>query len=65
MDENKNQFILNLKVKPNKIENKVIKLRCVDVVMKGNKPNIVKLTKLSSCLIIPRYFYDSRRFDKI
>jgi hypothetical protein len=54
-----------LKVTPNKIEKNVIKLRCVTVNHKEKGASIIKLSKLSSCLIVPNYFYDARRFDKM
>lgn len=52
-------------MEPNKLESNVIKLRCVVVTSKGKGPKKIKLTKLSSCLIIPNYFYDSRKFNKV
>lgn len=66
IDEEKNNYSLQLKAKPNKIENEVIKLRCVNVENRdGDKPRVIKLTELSSCLLIPNYFYDARRFEKM
>lgn len=65
VDEEKNEYLLQLKAKPNKIENEVIKLRCVNVNIKSGKARVIKLTELSSCLLIPKYFYDARRFEKI
>lgn len=67
VDEEKNGYLLQLKAKPNKIEDQVIKLRCVNVNVnnKPGKSRVIKLTELSSCLLIPKYFYDARRFDKI
>jgi len=56
---------LALKVPPNNIENSVIKLRCVNVTIKKNKPNQIKLTPFSSCLLVPGYFYDARKFQKL
>lgn len=64
-DEDKNEFELALKVSPNNIENSVIKLRCVNVTIKKNKPNQIKLTNFSSCLLVPPYFYDARKFQKL
>ena len=48
-----------LKAKPNQIVGSVIKLRCVNVKYNSSKPNNIELTNLSSCLLIPDYFYDS------
>ena len=56
---------MTLTVAPNHIENSVIKLRCVNVEYKKNKPNVIKLTSLSSCLLVPEYFYDARKFKKL
>lgn len=64
-DEEKTEYELTLKVPPNNIENNVIKLRCVNVQIKKNKPSIIKLTSFSSCLLVPHYFYDARKFQKI
>ena len=65
IDEEQNNYELTLKVKPNKILNKVIKLRCVNVKISDKGPRKIKLTKLSSCLIVPNFFYDFRRFEKV
>ena len=65
IDETENEYVLTLKVTPNKIEKNVIKLRCVTVNHKEKGASIIKLSKLSSCLIVPNYFYDARRFDKM
>ena len=46
-------------VKPNKaLLNKIVRLRCVEI---RNKKII--LTKRSSCLILPTYFYDNLKFQ--
>lgn len=55
---------MELKVPPNKIENNVIKLRCINAIVKKNKPIRIKLTNFSSCLLVPSYFYDARKFEK-
>lgn len=65
IDEEKNTYVLTLKAPPNKIENNVIKLRCVDVKFKKKGANQITLTNMSSCLLVPSYFYDARRFNKL
>lgn len=64
-DEEKNDYELSLKVTPNNIENSVIKLRCVNVSSKKKSAYQIKLTPYSSCLLVPGYFYDARKFSKI
>ncbi len=66
VDEDGNKYQLQLKVKPNKILGKVIKLRCCNVTHKKKSDHrLIKLTPLSSCLIIPDYFYNSRKFINV
>ena len=66
VDEERKKFGLQLKSTPNKIEREVIKLRCVDVVFcKEEDRRVIKLTSMSSCLLVPGYFYDARKFEKI
>ncbi len=65
IDEEKNEYQLKLKTNPQKIKNEIIKLRCVNIKLNKNKPNEIKLTQLTSCLLIPKYFYDSRKFLKM
>jgi len=43
-DEDGQDYELTLKVPPNKIENNVIKLRCVNIEIKKKKMRIIKLT---------------------
>lgn len=39
-------------------------MRCVNVTINKKKPNVIKLTSFSSCLLVPSYFYDARKFEK-
>ena len=39
-------------------------MRCVNVTMNKKKPNVIKLTSFSSCLLVPPFFYDARKFEK-
>ena len=62
-DEQGNNYNLNMETQPNKsLQNNIIKLRCVEIYVK-EKARVIKLTKFSSCLLIPRYFYDHRHFE--
>jgi len=65
IDEYNNKYKLTLGGQPSAIMSNVIKLRCVDVNTKNDKFRTIKLTRLSSCLILPKYFYDSRKFNKL
>lgn len=64
IDEEKNNYSLHMETKPNNtMVNKILKLRCVEIYVKEKK--IIKLTNLSSCLLIPSYFYDYRHFEAL
>ena len=64
IDEEKNNYTLNMENKPNdSMLDKVLKLRCVEIYVKDKR--IIKLTDLSSCLLIPNYFYDFRHFEAL
>lgn len=64
IDEEKNNYSLHMETKPNDtMLNKVLKLRCVEIYVKEKR--IIKLTNLSSCLLIPNYFYDHRHFEAL
>ena len=63
IDEDKHKYKLNLQY-PKNVTNKILKLRCVNITPNSNKDKTPELsfTKMSSCLIIPPYFYDYRKF---
>lgn len=64
LDEQGNKYSLTMQTKPNTgLQNNIIKLRCVEIYIKDKGNRIIKLTKYSSCLLIPRYFYDHRHFE--
>jgi hypothetical protein len=57
-----NNYRLELQAKPALKKNQVIKLRCVNLAI-TKKLRKISLTKNTSCLIIPEYFYDYREFQ--
>ena len=62
IDEERNNYSLHMEIKPNDtMLNKILKLRCVEIYVKEKR--IIKLTNMSSCLLIPNYFYDYRHFE--
>jgi hypothetical protein len=56
-----NTYRLELQAKPALKPNQVIKLRCVNLVV-TKRLRKISLTKNTSCLIVPQYFYDYRCF---
>jgi hypothetical protein len=56
-----NTYRLELQAKPALKPNQVIKLRCVNLAV-TKKLRKISLTKNTSCLIVPQYFYDYRCF---
>lgn len=56
-----NRYKLELQAKPALKPDQIIKLRCVNLTV-SKKLRKISLTKNTSCLIIPNYFYDYRCF---
>lgn len=62
IDDERNNYSLHMEIKPNDtMLNQILKLRCVEIYVKDKR--IIKLTNMSSCLLIPSYFYDYRHFE--
>ena len=61
VDIDGNNYRLILQAKPALKVNQIIKLRCVNLAV-AKKLRKITLTKNTSCLIIPSYFYDYRCF---
>jgi len=57
------KYALFLQAPPVLVKDDVIKLRCVNVIFTP-EGRIIQLTKNSSCLIIPDYFFDAKLFSK-
>lgn len=68
IDKDNVHFFLAIKDTPSIKANQIIKLRCVivtvDVVANGTTTRHIKLSNLSSCLLLPQVSYDYRQFDK-
>lgn len=63
VDHSGQKHALFLQAPPVLVKDDVIKLRCVNVIFTP-EGRIIQLTKNSSCLIIPDYFFDVRLFHK-
>lgn len=63
LDHGGKTYDLFLNTLPLLIKNDVIKLRCVNVIF-SEEGRLIELTKNSSCLIVPDYFYDAQLFNK-
>ena len=61
LDIDGNHYKLVLQAKPALKPNQIIKLRCVNLLV-SKRLRKISLTKNTSCLIIPQYFYDYRCF---
>ena len=68
VDKDNVNFVLAIKDTPSIKPNQIIKLRCVivtvDVAANGASSRSIKLSNLSSCLLLPLVSYDYRQFDK-
>ena len=66
VDKDGQSFDLFIADRPSLKPNNIIKLRCVEVTVTRGKEvtRTIKLTNLSSCLLIPTFSYDYRQFDK-
>ena len=68
VDKDNVTFLLAIKDTPSIKVNQIIKLRCVivtvDATASGNATRHIKLSNLSSCLLLPVVSYDYRQFDK-
>ena len=68
IDKDNVSFTLSIKDTPSILPNQIIKLRCVIVVVdvgaNGVTSRMIKLSNLSSCLLLPSVSYDYRQFDK-
>lgn len=68
VDKDGTAFTLAIKDTPSIKVNQIIKLRCVmvtvDVAANGNATRQIKLSNLSSCLLLPANSWDYRQFDK-
>lgn len=67
-DKDGTSFVLAIKDTPSIKVNQIIKLRCVivtvDVAANGAATRTIKLSNLSSCLLLPPNSWDFRQFDK-
>lgn len=63
IDHENKKYQLTLKANPVLQPNKVIKLRCVNIIYHKDY-RIILLTNKSSCLLIPDNFYDATSFGK-
>lgn len=68
VDKDNVNFLLAIKDTPSIKANQIIKLRCVivnvEVAANGSTSRHIKLSNLSSCLLLPIVSYDYRQFDK-
>lgn len=68
VDKDGTAFTLSLKDTPSIKTNYIVKLRCVivtvDVATNGVATRLIKLSNLSSCLLLPSNSWDYRQFDK-
>lgn len=68
VDKDGTGFLLAIKDTPSIKPNQIIKLRCVivtvDVLPSGASSRQIKLSNLSSCLLLPANSWDYRQFDK-
>ena len=66
VDRDNKTFELGMNEKPSLKLNNVIKLRCVEITVTRGKEltRSLRLTKLSSCLIMPSFSSDYKQFDK-
>lgn len=68
VDKEGTNFVLAIKDTPSIKVNQIIKLRCVmvtaDVAANGSTTRQIKLSNLSSCLLLPANSWDYRQFDK-
>lgn len=68
VDKDGTSFVLAIKDTPSIKPNQIIKLRCVivtvDVNASGHATRQIKLSNLSSCLLLPANSWDYRQFDK-
>jgi len=68
IDKDNVNFLLSIKDTPSIKVNQIIKLRCVivtvEVAASGSTSRHIKLSNLSSCLLLPNASYDYRQFDK-
>ena len=68
VDKDNVNFILSIKDTPSLKVGQIIKLRCVIVIVEitpsKSTTRLIKLSNLSSCLLLPAVSYDYRQFDK-